>query len=223
MALMAGAPSIPFAGFALYAQDPNAKLLFWVLASVSVVLSAYFMWRRERLRVIRLDQELTEERLINMPDLHGAVEQTHVAPNPAGGAFIVVNVSIRNTRAPSIVDRYEMVVIIDNRRWPVDLHATSTLNFVGNDGVSITIHGSDFIFEKTVSPIPSGGMVRGYLLGTVANVTKDQVFAPGTVIEVSFEDVRAKRYSLSHLLKGRKDPFKYYPDGTGGPRVERTR
>jgi hypothetical protein len=75
VALMSGAPSIPFAGFALYAKNPGARLLFWLLAAFCMILAAYFIWRTERIRASNLKNDLDHERLALTPQLVGSIEQ----------------------------------------------------------------------------------------------------------------------------------------------------
>lgn len=58
-ALMSGGPSVPAAMLALYVDAPWAKIALWVTAFICLVLSAYFVWRPERRKVIKLTDKTT--------------------------------------------------------------------------------------------------------------------------------------------------------------------
>ena len=55
---MSGAPSIPFTYWALFHASEDQKPTFLVLAGVSIVLAAYFVWARERSELISLRAKL---------------------------------------------------------------------------------------------------------------------------------------------------------------------
>jgi hypothetical protein len=55
---MSGGPSVPLAILALFVESDAAKIGLWITAAVCVVLSAYFVWRPERLKVIDLTEQI---------------------------------------------------------------------------------------------------------------------------------------------------------------------
>jgi hypothetical protein len=54
-AVMSGGPSVPAAILAVYVQNDTARYLLWGTVGLAFLLSAYFVWREERLKVIELD------------------------------------------------------------------------------------------------------------------------------------------------------------------------
>jgi len=57
--LMSGGPSVPAAILAYYLDPLPAKIALWATAAFCVIMSAYLVWRRERLTVIALEDKLT--------------------------------------------------------------------------------------------------------------------------------------------------------------------
>jgi hypothetical protein len=56
--LMSGGPSVPAAILAYYLDPLPAKIALWATAAFCVIMSAYLVWRRERLTVIELEARL---------------------------------------------------------------------------------------------------------------------------------------------------------------------
>lgn len=59
-ALMSGALSVPFAYWGLFQAPDNQKSLFLLMACFSFILSAYFVWVREREKVIEVMGKLAK-------------------------------------------------------------------------------------------------------------------------------------------------------------------
>ncbi|MFZ0497131.1 MAG: hypothetical protein WBE85_11340 [Methylocella sp.] len=76
-AYMSGGPSVPAAIAALYFENDIAKVLLWVTAFGCVIISAYFVWRVERKKVI----ELTEEKRTKLKCSFSMGDQGCVRPN----------------------------------------------------------------------------------------------------------------------------------------------
>jgi hypothetical protein len=78
-ALMSGAVSVPFTYLGLQAPD-SQKTLFFVLASVCVLMSAYFVWARERRSLVDMQNRLEEialERPFHYEDFTAFIQQSH--------------------------------------------------------------------------------------------------------------------------------------------------
>ena len=74
-AYMSGGPSVPVAIAALYVESNVAKILLWVTAVGCIVISAYFVWRAERITVIELKAKLASKiRLFINPHAKGVME-----------------------------------------------------------------------------------------------------------------------------------------------------
>jgi hypothetical protein len=57
-ALMSGGPSVPAAIAAFWVQSDVAKIALWATVAFCFVLSAFFIWRAERLKVIEFTERL---------------------------------------------------------------------------------------------------------------------------------------------------------------------
>jgi hypothetical protein len=57
-ALMSGGPSVPLAIGTQFVESDAAKIGLWITAAICVVLSAYSVWRPERLKVIDLTERV---------------------------------------------------------------------------------------------------------------------------------------------------------------------
>jgi hypothetical protein len=223
-AKMSGPLSVIFSALALFLRDPDTKLLFWILAGLSFLAASYFVWRTERLKVSELDSALRHEREQGVPELYTTFDQMIVGEVRESAQIftrVFVNMSITNTRAPSIAVRFSMRITRGAIEFDVRLQAPKEIDLARQGGGKLTVMPEDFIFEKTVTPIPSGGMVRGFLGGVIVGKGADEVYVPGTKIEISFEDVRRKRHSVEYVLpENPDDSFRYLPDGSGASRVE---
>jgi hypothetical protein len=63
-----------------------------------------------------------------------------------------------------------------------------------NQPISITLHKSDSLLEKSLQPIQVGAMLPGILFVAFQNVDRS-VFKAGVIYNVVFEDVFSRRYS----------------------------
>ena len=104
LSLMSGGPSVPLAILGFYLESPVAKILLWVTAGGCLVLSAYFLWRPERAKVVKLQNRLariSEDRPLSF---NGLSIGRYVQPHPPHGDWIIerVELGFENTRAERI-------------------------------------------------------------------------------------------------------------------------
>jgi hypothetical protein len=59
--LMSGGPSVPAAVLAVFVTNASAKILLGLTAAVLFIISSFFVWRAERIRVIALDKTVQLE------------------------------------------------------------------------------------------------------------------------------------------------------------------
>jgi hypothetical protein len=84
---MSGAPSVPAAMLALYVENDIAKILLGLTAIGCAVLSAYFVWRAERLKVIDLTEKTTQKfKLSFHPECEGITTTPIRISRPAVGS-----------------------------------------------------------------------------------------------------------------------------------------
>lgn len=55
---MSGPLSVPFAVLALFVEDALGRILFGMLAFVCLVVAAYIVWKKERVRAIDLEEKI---------------------------------------------------------------------------------------------------------------------------------------------------------------------
>jgi hypothetical protein len=60
---------------------------------------------------------------------------------------------------------------------------------------SKTVTELDAIYNKTLVPIPTGGMATGYLLVNFAGISKEELFTPFTILSIRCQDV------MGHLVR----------------------
>src|SRR5207245_1935396 len=110
--------------------------------------------------------------------------------------------TIRNTGRPSVADEWTIYADLTTGRRVV-----GTKTFVGNSTLfdnpgptRVIIPGQDpvaparqiteddALYRKALHPIPTGGMIRGYLCAIFAGVSQRELGLPGTKIVVGFKD-----------------------------------
>lgn len=99
------------------------------------------------------------------------------------------------------------------QRCPLETIAANTrLGFDGQP--SISLGPNDAIYEKTMNPIPRGGIVRGWLRTSINGMSPEEVGAEGTTWRIDFEDFAGAKYQAIHVIKrnDRGAPL-YYPQG----------
>jgi hypothetical protein len=222
---MSGPLSVPLAIAALWVENATVKIIFGVTAFVCVWSSAYFVWKRERDSLIEANKKVTtlsdEINRLN-PRLSGRIEQIIIGES-GGRATCTVNLTIKNTGAPSIADRWSMTAEKDG------LTLYCKLATFPSEGLMLQssdpkirifkLARSDAVYDKAATPIPTGGQVRGWLYGFIDEINREGLNSAGTIITINFEDVNGNSHSATHMIK--KEEFvvapRYHPDGGGGP------
>jgi hypothetical protein len=193
------------------------KKVYWVIMIVFMVAAMFLAWRDERIASVnarqslaRNEQELAEERRRNRPDLSGIIDEVGMG-QPADGSLktaIFLTVSVRNKGgAPSVAEAWTVEITIPGigpkaapivySDQPFELH---------REGRSTVVRApSETIYEKTATPIPSGGMTRGTLVCFLDGITKDQAWQAGTTIRVKFEDINGESITFEKVMTARKD------------------
>ena len=180
-----------------------------------LVIACFNSWRAERDAVSTLSAELAAERDNNHPQLAGTIEQT-VVPNDPGinPPQAYLNVSILNRRAPSIAEGWHVDVVISGVRTTAqNIPIIGPIHLMFPNGQSIILRKNNAIYEKTMTPIPRGGLVRGWLMVSVPGTTPAAVTTAGTRWIVSFKDYEGKTYEAQHEFTGIANPPQYYPEG----------
>jgi hypothetical protein len=160
---------------------------------------------------------LTDEnnRLKNdrVPHLVAVLDESILGDAPqfhAAQAFLAI--TIKNVGVmPSLAQFVSAGVWIGNQRIEVDqLGIPNLLNLYGdNKKVLLQFHKQEAIYEKTVSPVPSGGQAVGWLRLIVPNYTEKQLRVQEARWELHFIDVTGTDFGINQpVLAGiSRKPF----------------
>ena len=74
---------------------------------------------------------------------------------------------------------------------------------------------ADALYNKTMTPIPTGGKVVGWLGVAFPGFAREELAAKGTEFIVEFKDVLGTEYSCSHVLSGPFSPLGQSPRYAG--------
>jgi hypothetical protein len=152
--------------------------------------------KASQIAVAQLEQTLEDQR----PQLRIQINQIIVGNlREFGRIGIVVVVTVRNTGSDSIADHWAFR-ITPNGGFPRECdiqHVMGRTKFKTDVGVFST---DQAIYDQTAKPIPRGGLARGFLLTIdTEGMTREQIEADGTKLEVSCLDVTGRRVEAEHV------------------------
>ncbi len=137
-------------------------------------------------------------------------------------ALATVFATVRNSGPPSIATNWTLELILpsgEKHYYPpfVITDPTTTLSSSLGSAVYKT---DDLLYRKTsTTPIPTGGMVPGFLVFNIDPVTQAQADAVGTVFHLSAVDINGNTIFAEHRVQGNfSDKFVYMP-GTQEPQI----
>ena len=196
--------------------------VFIVVLGGFLIWAMFMAWRDQRVLAVTSTAsfdskcaELDAERARNTPDLHAQIDEIAMGTDPEhpNGTAVFLTVSVRNLGAPSVAEQWHFDVTIPGkgvfRGWGI--HTLGSFVFQHSSGEPLLFKGSEAIQEKTAIPIPTGGMVRGFLLGIIQGVLKDQAFHEGTKIEVFYADVKGTELRTERTMGPEKTGPMFYP------------
>lgn len=191
--------------------------LSWrVLAYIAIafLFFAFFnTWRDQKQKVQALtnqnkalQSELEKEKDRSKPKLFAELSQIAVAPNGADSILTILG-SIKNdpTGAPSIADDIRIYVNIPGHEEAEGelIPPPSGSLTLGYEGGSVKLLTEDFLPRKTVrAPIPAGGAAFGWLSVRVRALTREQIMSNGTVIRMTFKDIRGNLGTVEKVESG---------------------
>ena len=154
----------------------------------------------EKGQVGKLAQELLEEKNKRIPQLIGNIlwiacgrfRKDEIDFSP-----VTALIEIRNIGMPTVaVDWILLVGLAGEQPFYVPImHIIDKLT-LGREGMpKETILEKDVIYSKTMNPIPTGGLIRGYIHFWIQR-PQEKVEAEGTILEILFKDVTGRIYSL---------------------------
>jgi hypothetical protein len=103
--------------------------------------------------------------------------------------MIAAIIKVKNTGAPSIADRWRIIVTINGTDYlGVQHQLMQRMRFHGENGMVVEYSGEDSLAERTANnPIPTGGQVTGIILCFFDTLTAEQVH--NNPMRVTFLDV----------------------------------
>lgn len=191
----------------------------WVaLFLVRLLIAPAALFLAEKTAADALRQEIATK---HAPAFIIKIEQSVMGMVEGGTSTCVLGVSIRNIGTPSIADNYRIFMINNGKEYICQLRTMLTPALVlqnANPAIPpVSISPSDIISEKTITPIPTGGQVRGWLVSIIPGLPNSEINRSTLVIRTEVEDVVGVNYSALFEYRGKPpDLPAYYPDGTGG-------
>ena len=141
-----------------------------------------------------------------------------------GEAIVVVELSVTNTGSPTAVQGYGLQLEYDGIKQPKEgfflpeYAPPSGIPAIRPDGtVALVIKPDDQIWEKTKTPIPTGGYQDGWAIYLISGVQADDIRERTITFKVSFHDVYRHVYHVSSTGKRLHLDFPPYrhPGGSG--------
>jgi hypothetical protein len=179
------------------------------IALMCVFLAGFQAWQDQRQMYLASQTKLDSTHLAGeiYTFLSGTVVET-------GNTEMFIQIAIKNTGTPTIVQGYRLSVTGAGVNL-TDISPTTipeTLRIHKEDGSVWLFYGRDAIYEKTVRPIPEGGMEVGWLRYNLGSLRLSRSEREEMKWTVSFYDIRGKQYSVTNSPKG--GPPRYYPGST---------
>jgi hypothetical protein len=142
----------------------------------------------------QLKEALVAEKDKNTPKLSAEIVllikgEMDVNNGQASLPMIAAIVKVKNTGAPSIADRWRIIVTINGTDYlGVQHQLMQRMRFHGENGMVVEYSGEDSLAERTANnPIPTGGQVTGIILCFFDTLTAEQVH--NNPMRVTFLDV----------------------------------
>jgi hypothetical protein len=158
-ALMSGGPSVPAAMSALYVDELWAKIALWITAFTCLVLSAYFVWRPERKKIIELHDKISPKITCSFSaDIHGCIENTPeqlVYPQPAlanGTATVVLQTRAIARFQPAI--KWYRIRVINTGRDILPQCYGRLLSIIKDGAEKPAFDGGEPVELPIVPPLP---------------------------------------------------------------------
>jgi hypothetical protein len=133
---------------------------------------------------------------------------------------IIIWTHVKNLGPPSIIDHFELLITLpDGRKFAGERWLITKKIVVPIYGHNVDMYPEDCLGTKhAVTPLITGAKAVGWLYFKLHGITRPEVFKPTTLMELSFQDVTGKKYTVSQIMKGNASGNEglYYP-GTHVP------
>jgi hypothetical protein len=157
------------------------------------------------------------------PRLVGSIEQTY--QGDASGSdknmypgLVVLDVRIRNLGTPSIAEAWHLLIRAANGKEEMDdaWMLPPKLWFTKLDERDRKLHvfrdfDKDALYNKALTPIPTGGEVVGKLVFRTRLLTAEEINVRGTRLTLTFFDAYGNSYSAEFGMSGLSQDMLYIP------------
>lgn len=191
----------------LFERFSKWRLTKWAYAGLFVgvaFLAAFFLaWRDEHsqrvslaAQVTSLQQTLYIEVQKHAPDIRLAIEDVMYGPlvdEPPQDTAIVMYIAVRNAGyMPSVADRYRLILEAQGHGTVQAENVAVLDGFLlrTEAGDAVKIDKSFALYEKTLKPIPPGGMEKGVMAFIVRSMPMEQL--QGSTFRLTWRDVTGK-------------------------------
>lgn len=205
---------------------PEISWYWWVigllfLTFVAAMEGSFRAWRDQRDRTIQAQEELFAERVQNRPDLRGssvdAMSAGEAMMTGSDGskmyAYFMMVATIRNTGAPTIVDRYSLLATFKDgssqEGFITSIPSDWTVSYP--NGQTELINETEALDLRTLRPIERGGKIHGRLLFVFMNRQKEWLKQNTAELQLCFFDAWGEKYSVASVLSGIAENIPAFP------------
>jgi hypothetical protein len=204
----------------------RSKSVSYVIAAViggSLAICYWFLVNRAYSILATTNESSAVKKEEPKPILSGQIDQiaNGVLYNDAGnetGKFLLTQVSVKNTGVDSIATGWSLLI-----KWKdgKTMTAQPTHFLKGLQSVDHAFPGGftpdDYIYDKTMRPIPHNGLVRGWVSYVFQDVTLERLREEGTELVVSFEDISGTPYEARYTITALPGKELFYLPGSSVP------
>lgn len=114
----------------------------------------------------------------------------------SNGSMVLFLVDMHNGGKPSIAENYRLSASLDNGVTTSDVAPNFTIRTINKiDGRKLATIQNSWLYNKTLTPIPTGGLACGWIMFMLPDIPYDDVKKGRmTTWKLSFADVDAKRH-----------------------------
>jgi len=199
-------------------EQVQQRSLFWNCIIIAFIISATALWVLEHKELKETQRQLTVSLDTSTPKLEcefGWISADMPSEDKSSVyTRIFTAYTVRNTGAPSVAKYWEYTIKLPGGRTVKGVNQTIPKSLTVK-----TVNGlwkyyeEDALYNKAyINPIQNGSEVSGILIFHLPGLTKDDVFTHGSMVTLSFKDVKGKQNSCVHEMTGKKEiDLKYLP------------
>lgn len=175
------------------------RSLFWNCVVIAFIISAAILWFIEHQKVEK-----------SKPILNAQVDVFAAAPSGEKGenSIVVITATITNIGAPSIVNNIGVSIKIQDKYYqgqsmPLPVEGIT----LEGENRSFLMKTEEYLPRKCLTqPIVTGGAATGFIPLLFSGLKKEDIFALGTIIIFTCNDVLQKKYNFEKVMSGQRIP-----------------